>query len=116
MIVKITDATEIRPGQFVCCEPIIINAVCHYPRKVEWVSGQRILYLNNKNEKKHFMRKTALFLCDTFEEAHEIYQLGFKRQAEIKAAMEEAFNRVMGEYEPKIAKLISDTPPAASGT
>jgi uncharacterized protein (DUF2235 family) len=74
------------------------------------------LYINKDGVKKHFMRKTALYLCDTYEEGDQLFQLGFRRQSAIKAAMEEAYIRVMGEFEPKINEMVSNAPAEVSGT
>lgn len=104
-IVRYKDGTEIREGQYVCAESIILGGLCTKPRKVTRVAGQRV-YFERDGREKYMSKRCVVFVCDIESEGMGIFELGMARMLAGKRAVEEAQAKVHGEFEPQIAALL----------
>lgn len=103
-IKRVTSSTEIKAGQFVCFETLLVNGICNRPRKVLEVSGQRIYYADRHGEPDGYkMHKTALYVCDTEDEGRQLHGLSEQQFA----AINEATKRIKAEFDAKVAELVS---------
>lgn len=87
-IQKLTESTEIKPGQWVCTESNLRDGICGRQRKVVKASGARIYVTETSGEDfGHFIsRKSVLFVCDTREEADALYAINEAHYREVNAS------------------------------
>lgn len=104
-IQKITDSTPVTPGQWVCAESPFIDGLCDRPRMVVRSAGQRIYLTDEKgNDYDHYIaRKSAAFICDTSDEAQQLYALNREQQYTIRSAEK----IIKAEIAAKVAALSS---------
>lgn len=107
MIVLITPDTPITAGQFVCAKARGLGTLCTYPRKVTRVVGKRIYFIHDEGDVEQYMaRERAGFRCDTAEEGMALCKLGERRDEAVREAQQEAYRRVVAEFEPKVLALM----------
>jgi hypothetical protein len=109
-ITKITTDTDINAGQWLCKESFMYHTICASPRMVVKTSGQRI-YLTNRHgedEGDYIARKSALYLCDTKEEALAVHAISNEQVAAITASTK----AIEAAHKAKIDALIAAAVPA----
>lgn len=90
-IQKIGPLTEIKPGQWICREPLQRDAICSRPEEVVRRIGKRVYYRNRHGEDEgaYCALKTILALCDTKEEAESLFEISKAQFAKLDAVRAE---------------------------
>jgi hypothetical protein len=84
---KIGMLTEVTPGQYICIEPLMRDHICSSPLKVLRRSGKRVYFENRHGEEKFCAVGSVVALCDTQEEAAELFAISlsqFDRLREVR--------------------------------
>jgi|GEM_PF-2918033 len=87
-IQKVSDSTEIVPGQWVCPASRLIHRICEAPRKVSKSSGKRVYVAerDGANLGNFISRKSCVYLCDTADEAAAVYAISRNQDDAITAS------------------------------
>jgi len=107
--VRVTDATTITEGQWVCKAPTDKHAICDAPKKVSRVAGKR-LHLQNLDgsDASWILSKSVLFVCDTWKEAEAVILVSEQQ----RKALSETVERITADHAVMIDYLIA-SPTAA---
>jgi hypothetical protein len=105
----ITHATEDTPiaiGQWVHGPSSLEYGTHSTPRQVTDIKGKRIHYKRQDGSESFMLRTAVLIVCDTEDEANEVYAISIDRDRNISAAVRNLLEERGATYDAMLAKLI----------